>query len=166
MSSQWLDRSVLLDRSALLIGQWFGAGRSKLAPGTVGSVAALPLFFLFRSTPGWAYWSATTIVSLGGIAVSQRCAELLSDDDPQSVVIDEVAGVMIALGVVAAGPLWQLALAWVLFRLLDIFKPGIIERVQFLSPKGLGIMADDLLAGMAAGALAYFLPELVARVSA
>lgn len=142
-----------VDQLALLLGQWFFTGLSPKAPGTVGSAGAIPLFFLVRDASGLVYWGLTLVVSLGGIFVSERCAKLLDDDDPQSVVIDEVAGVMIAMGFVAHGPLWVLALAWILFRVLDITKPWLIDKAQYLPPAGLGIMADDLLAGLVAGAI-------------
>lgn len=143
------------DQMALLIGQWFFTGRAPVGPGTVGSAGALPLFFLMRSLSVPIYWALTVGISLLGIAVSERCAKILGEKDPSSVVIDEVAGVLIALGVVRHGPLWVLGLAWVLFRALDIAKPWVIDRVQYLSPPGLGIMADDLLAGLVAGLLSW-----------
>lgn len=77
------------------------------------------------------------------------------------MVIDEVAGVLIAMGLVANGPLWGLAVAWVLFRVLDITKPWLIDKAQYLEPEGLGIMADDLLAGLVAGALSLAIVSLV-----
>jgi phosphatidylglycerophosphatase A len=88
-----------------------------------------------------------------GVWASERCSEILADHDPGSVVIDEVAGVLIALGLVRFAPLWVLAAAWVCFRVLDITKPSLIDKAQQLRPAGVGIMADDVLAGLAAGAL-------------
>lgn len=143
----------LPDRIVLLLGQWFGSGLSPWGPGTVGSLFALPLFWWMHSLPPVSYWSATLLVCLLGIFVSQRCATLLGEDDPSSVVIDEVAGVLLALGCVSSGPLWCLALTWIAFRFFDIKKPGLIDRAQHWSPKGWGIMADDILAGLLAGAL-------------
>ena len=142
------------DLIARLIGQWFGTGLSPVAPGTVGSLGALPLFFLLRELPIAAYWAVTALVTLLGVWAAQRCAELLGDDDPGSVVIDEVAGVLIALGCVQHGPLWLLGLAWLAFRVLDIVKPWLIDKAQRLRPAGVGIMVDDVLAGIVAGALA------------
>ncbi len=150
------------DRGTLLLGQWFFTGRSPVAPGTMGSLGTLPLFLLCRYLPGWVYWLVTAAIAVGGIAIGTRCAQLLQDDDPPSVVIDEVAGVMIALGWVAHAPMWQWLAAWILFRFLDIAKPWIIHDAQNLSPPGLGIMADDVLAGLVAGAGAAALP-LVAQ---
>lgn len=145
---------TFIDRLALLIGQWFGTGLSPVAPGTVGSLGALPLFWLMRDLNVFVYWGLTLLISGLGIVVSERCSEVLGEKDPSSVVIDEVAGVVIALGLVQHGPLWLLALAWVLFRVFDITKPGLIYRAQYWPPAGLGIMVDDLIAGAVAGALA------------
>ncbi len=149
------------DRLSLLLGQWFLSGRSKYAPGTCGSAAAIPFFFALREIPLPLYWAVTALVSLGGIGISNRCAALLGEKDPSSVVIDEVAGVFIAMGCVMHGPLWVLGLAWGLFRLFDITKPWIIDRVQYLQPPGLGIMADDLLAGACAGGICWGLIQVL-----
>lgn len=146
------ERSAL-DHLSLLLGQWFGTGLSPAAPGTVGSAGAIPLFWFLRDGSPLAYWGITIFVSLAGIAVSQRCSTVLGEKDPSSVVIDEVAGVLIAMGMVALAPIWVLILAWVLFRVFDISKPWVIDRVQYWKPNGLGIMADDLLAGLVAGAI-------------
>jgi len=121
----------------------------------MGSLGAIPLFLIARTLDPVSYWALTLLISVGGIFVSQRCAEILNDKDPSSVVIDEVAGVMIAMGCVSHSPLWIIALSWGIFRLLDIFKPWLIDRAQYLKPSGLGIMADDLLAGAVAGGLAW-----------
>ncbi len=118
---------------------------------------ALPFFWFLRSLDVLVYWSITAFVCALGVVVSNRCAVLLNDDDPSSVVIDEVAGVLIALGCVMSGPLWVMGVAWSLFRLFDITKPWLIDRAQYLPPAGLGIMADDILAGMVAGGLSWTL---------
>jgi phosphatidylglycerophosphatase A len=78
----------------------------------------------------------------------------MGEKDPSCVVIDEVAGALIALGL--AGPNRRL-LSLILFRAFDIVKPGPINRVQRAEPAGWGIMADDLLAGAAAGISARLL---------
>jgi phosphatidylglycerophosphatase A len=139
---------------ARLIGQWFGTGLSPVAPGTVGSLGALPLFYLLRELPVAGYWAATALLTLVGVWAAERCATLLGNEDPGSVVIDEVAGVLIALGCVRHEGMWNLADAWVLFRVLDIVKPWLIDKAQRLRPAGVGIMADDVLAGIVAGGLA------------
>jgi phosphatidylglycerophosphatase A len=101
------------------------------------------------------YWIITVLVCLVGVPISQRCSEILGEKDPSSVVIDEVAGVLIALGFVQSGPIWVLALAWILFRVFDIQKPWLIDKAQYLPPAGMGIMADDVLAGLVAGLISW-----------
>lgn len=139
---------------ARLIAEWFGTGQSPLAPGTAGSLGTLPLFWLMARLEAGLYWGLTVLIILLGVWAAGVRAEELGDEDPSSVVIDEVVGVLLALGLVRsyAWPYW--ALAWVLFRVLDIKKPWIIDRAQELEPAGVGIMADDVLAGLTAGGLA------------
>ena len=133
------------------IATWFGCGRSRIAPGTIGSVGALPLHFALRSLGPVPHAATTLALTLVGVWAANRVAADLKDEDPGSVVIDEVVGTLLALGI--AWPLgWpgQVA-AFALFRFFDIAKPGPIDTVQRLRPPGLGIMADDVLAGLAAG---------------
>lgn len=145
----------LLDNVALLLGQWFWTGRAPKAPGTVGSLGAVPLVWALYSSSPVVYFGATLLVCLLGFPISQRCSEILNEKDPSSVVIDEVAGVMIALGIVRGAPVFVLVLAWVLFRVFDITKPSLIDKAQYWPPNGVGIMADDILAGLVAGALSW-----------
>lgn len=138
----------------LAIAEWFGTGRLPKAPGTFGSIAAIPLALLLERQGLSNYWIITLLVTALGTLASEKASHLLGEKDPQSVVIDEVVGVLLAFGFLIDGPMWAKALAFGLFRLLDIKKPGPIYRLQFLKPQGVGIMADDVLAGLVAGALA------------
>jgi phosphatidylglycerophosphatase A len=142
---------------ARLVATWFGCGLSPVAPGTVGTLGALPLAYGLYLLGPVVYWAGTAAVTLGGTWASQRTADELGEKDPQSVVIDEVAGALIAVGLAATGGIWACAFALVLFRLLDITKPGSINAVQYLKPYGVGIMADDVLAGVIAGVVARFI---------
>lgn len=149
------SKRSLGDHLALLLGQWFFTGRAPKAPGTVGSAGAVPLVWVLFETPHAIYWIATVIVTLVGFPISQKCSVILGDKDPSSVVIDEVAGVLIAMGMVRGAPLWILALSWILFRAFDIKKPSLIDKAQYWPPNGVGIMADDILAGIVAGAISW-----------
>lgn len=102
-------------------------------------------------------------LSAAGIWASNEVAKAEGIEDPQKVVIDEVAGTLIAMGMVSGSGFTIRLLALVLFRVLDITKPGPIDSVQRLSPPGVGIMADDLLAGVAAGVMAYSASALLGR---
>lgn len=141
-------------RLAWWLSTWLGCGRSPLAPGTVGALAAVPLHFGLELTGRWAHFGAVVALTVLGTWAADRTARDLGDDDPSSVVIDEVAGTLIALFIVGGAGWGALVAAFLLFRLFDIAKPGIIDRAQALRPPGVGIMADDVLAGLFAGALA------------
>jgi len=136
------------------IATWFGCGRSPIAPGTVGSIGALPLHFVLRRLGPGVHLGAVIAISAVGLYCADAFAEELGEKDPQSIVIDEVIGTLIALGLVRDRGLAAQALAFALFRLLDVWKPGPIHSSQDAEPRGLGIVADDVLAGIAAGLLA------------
>lgn len=148
-----MTRSAWQRWPARLIAEWFGTGLSPLAPGTVGSFATLPLFWVMARLAAPQYWVLTALLTAVGVWAAEVRADELGAEDPSSVVIDEVVGVLLALGTVRFEPWPYWAVAFVLFRLLDITKPWIIDRAQNLTPNGLGIMADDVLAGLGAGAL-------------
>jgi phosphatidylglycerophosphatase A len=149
------------ERLARTLATWFGCGSSPIAPGTVGTLGALPLHLALRAMGPIPYAAAVAAVSAVGVWASQREAERLKTEDPQSVVIDEVAGVLLAL-LLARGAGWKAEVAAVvLFRVFDIAKPGPVDRVQHLSPEGVGIMADDLLAGILAGVTARWVGGLL-----
>lgn len=132
---------------------WFGAGLSPVGPGTVATLAALPVYFAMVPLPSLVQLAIVLVINVAGCYAAQRIAIETGTDDPQIVVIDESGGILLALWIaVPSGWLGVLA-ATLLFRLLDIYKPGPIRLVERLRPPGLGIMADDLLAGIVAGLL-------------
>lgn len=135
----------------------FGIGRVPLVPGTLASLAALPVGWWLAVIGGWptllaaAFW-----VTLLGIWAGGRHAKFANKKDPSECVIDEVAGQWITLLPIAfTGRLFNapvLAVAFLLFRFFDILKPWPIYKMQKYSG-GVGIMLDDVVAGIAAGAL-------------
>ncbi len=143
-------------RVAYVIATWFGCGFSPKAPGTVGSVGTVPLHVALCFGPTWLHWCVVAVATVVGIWASQVVAEHRGEHDPGLVVIDEVAGTLIAMGAVrtAAWPAQLFAL--VAFRVLDITKPPPIRQAERANPPGLGIMLDDLIAGVGAGVLAAF----------
>lgn len=144
--------------AASLLATWFGCGLSRLAPGTVGSIGAVPLHLLLRKLSPPLHAASVIAISAAGIWSAQREAQESGESDPQRVVIDEVAGTLIAMGLVRNRSLSRQLAALLLFRALDITKPGPIRAAERASPPGLGIMLDDLLAGLGAGVLARFWP--------
>jgi phosphatidylglycerophosphatase A len=137
----------LSSRLALAVASVGCAGYAPIAPGTVGSAVAVPLWFLLRWS-GWRWAEPVSIVVLFLVGVwSARVAErVLGVEDPGIVVIDEVVGLLIS---VLWLPLtWQVALAgFVAFRLFDIVKPYPAGRLE-LVPNGWGVMLDDVMAGV------------------
>jgi len=124
----------------------FGAGLLPRAPGTAGTIAAIPLYLLMRPLPLLWYLGLLTLMFLIGIWVCDRTAHELGAHDPSAIVWDEVLGFLLAM--TAAPPGWRWLLAgFILFRLFDIIKPWPIRVVDQRVQGGLGIMLDDLLAG-------------------
>ncbi len=141
-------------RWARRIATWFGCGNAPVAPGTVGALGAIPLHVLLGVLPpGTRLLSIAALTALGTWS-ADRLARELGEEDPQSIVIDEVVGTLLALHF--ARGLGGKVVAFAAFRALDVIKPWIIDDVQRLKPAGVGIMADDVLAGIAAGLLARF----------
>jgi phosphatidylglycerophosphatase A len=148
---------------ARLLATWFGCGLSPIAPGTVGSIGAVPLHFALATLGPLPHAAAIVGLSILGTWASNHVAAAEGIEDPQKVVIDEVCGTLIAMGMVSGCGLGIRLLALGLFRVLDITKPGPIDSVQHLEPPGVGIMADDVLAGLAAGVMAYSASALLGR---
>lgn len=145
------------DRVAETLATWFGCGLAPKAPGTVGSLGGVPLHLLLRTLPPVPHALAVVGVTAVGTWAAHRVAVIREEEDPQRVVIDEVAGVLIAMGLVRKRSVRTQVLAWLLFRAFDITKPGPVSSAEKLEPAGVGIMADDLVAGVLAGIAARFL---------
>jgi len=139
-----------------IIATFFGIGRLRPGPGTWGSLATVLLWWLlsFRISPQWQPLSALIFagfVVLIGIPAATQVSRATGIKDPQFVVIDEVAGQLIAL--IGAPVSWKsLLLGFILFRGFDIVKPPPIRQLEKL-PEGFGIVIDDVGAGIYALAL-------------
>jgi phosphatidylglycerophosphatase A len=135
-----------LRHPATLIATGFGIGRLPAMPGSWGSLAALPLAWAVRRAFGAGGLAlAAAAVATAGIWAAGGVAEASGMPDPGSVVIDEIAGQMLVLLPLPRDP-GAGALAFLLFRLFDIWKPWPIRRVERAVGGGLGIMLDDMLA--------------------
>jgi phosphatidylglycerophosphatase A len=137
------------NRLTLILATGLGAGYLRPAPGTWGTLVALPL--------AWALQQASLIVQIPvslaifaiGIPLSTRAARLMGKKDPGGVVIDEIAAVQCMYWFVPCTWL-SLAIGFAWFRLFDITKPWPVSWLERL-PDGLGIMADDVAAAVYAG---------------
>jgi phosphatidylglycerophosphatase A len=129
------------------IAYGFGAGLIRWAPGTMGTLAALPLYLLMRPLPLGVYLSLLSLAFLIGIWACGKTARELNAHDPSAIVWDEILGFLLAM--TAAPPGWPwILLGFLLFRLFDILKPWPIRELDLRVRGGLGVILDDLLAGM------------------
>lgn len=134
-----------------LVVTWFGLGLVPRAPGTFGSLGALPLAMLISWAAGpWALVAASFAVFGLGWWASEVYVRRVRQKDPGQVVIDEVAGQWLTLAAAPLDPL-SYALGFVFFRIFDIFKPWPVSWADRRLSGGLGIMADDMFAGVYAG---------------
>jgi phosphatidylglycerophosphatase A len=146
------------DAAAWVFSLWFGCGLVPRAPGTAGTLGALPLYWLVRSQGVWAVAAAAVAITGAGIWASSRVAKISGLKDPQFVCVDEVAGVLVTWLGAPSG--WKGTIAGlVLFRILDWMKPFPARTCERL-PGGYGIVLDDVAAGLwgasLLGALQYF----------
>jgi phosphatidylglycerophosphatase A len=136
---------------ARLLATWFGAGLAPKAPGTWGSIAALPFAWAIQSWGGSAALVlAATLLLLAGWAASERLVSVSGIKDPQIIVVDEVVGQWLTL---ACGPVSIPAylVGLLLFRAADITKPFPASWADRRVEGGLGVMLDDVLAAIYSG---------------
>ena len=144
--------SELHDRAAVLLARGFGAGCSPVAPGTVGTAVAVPLVCLQLVLSTEVFLVFVLAFVLGAVYVAAVADKQMDETDDPSIVVDEMAGFLIAMAYVPLTP-WSLLGGFVLFRALDIFKPPPINTVERKFSGGLGIVGDDLVAGLMTNAL-------------
>ena len=141
-----------LQRVALGIATVGPCGHAPAAPGTVGSAAGLMLFWAVRASGSLAVEGLVLLaVTAIGVVVASRAEAAYRRRDPGLIVIDETAGMLLTLAAVPVG-LGGAVVGFIAFRLFDIVKPFPARRAERL-PRGWGVMADDLVAGLYAQAL-------------
>ncbi len=142
-----LPASLAFRHPVSLIATGCGLGLLPLAPGTWGSLAAMPGAWLITLIAGpWALFAASLLAFAAGVWASGRYIEASGVKDPQCIVIDEIAGQWLALSAVPLHPLAYLA-AFAMFRLCDIAKPWPANWADSRVSGGLGVMLDDMIAG-------------------
>ena len=140
---------------SILLATWFGAGLMPKAPGTWGSLAALPFAWAIAAAGGQAALLIGAIFAFGvGWWASNVYLQHFGGEDPGPVVIDEVAGQWLTLAAVAPDPV-LFVVGFGLFRLADIYKPWPVNWADQKVKAGLGIMLDDILAALYAGSGLY-----------
>lgn len=137
---------TLIKRPAAFIAYGFGSGLSPAAPGTFGTLVAIPIFWLIQDWSLTAYLMFTVFAFVFGIWICQRTVDWLKQDDPGGVVWDEVVGYLVTMLAAPKGWVW-LIVGFVLFRFFDILKPWPINIADKKLHGGFGIMFDDVIAG-------------------
>jgi len=150
-----LNTKVFQD-PAYFIAFGFGTGLMPKAPGTFGTLAAIPIYLLLANTPWFVYLAVTIMAFFLGIYVSNQVSRELGLHDYQGIVWDEVVGLLLTLFLVPVG-FWWMVTGFILFRLFDIWKPEPIRWVDKRVPGGLGIMLDDVLAAIPACLILHLL---------
>ena len=139
-------------RLAVVLATAGGVGYAPIAPGTAGSAAAVALFLLVSRLPAPAYLALVAAIAVVGVWAAAESERAFGRSDDGRIVIDEVAGQLVTLAplVLVGGrdAPWLLVTGFVAFRCFDIWKPGPVRRAERGFSGGLGVMADDLLAGL------------------
>jgi phosphatidylglycerophosphatase A len=125
----------------------FGSGLMPVAPGTWGTLAAVPLYLLLSQTHWGLYLLAVLITFLIGVKVSDKVSRDLGIHDYKGIVWDEVVGYLLTMFAAPFGITWMI-LGFILFRIFDIWKPQPIGYVDQHVHGGFGIMFDDILAAI------------------
>lgn len=127
----------------------FGSGLMPIAPGTWGTLAAIPIYLLIAGMSWAAYLTITVAAFILGVAVCDKVSSDLGVHDYSGIVWDEVVGYMLTMFLAPVSILWMI-IGFFLFRIFDIWKPQPIRYVDKHVHGGLGIMLDDVLAAVPA----------------
>lgn len=155
------QRRALLATPAGWLACGFGSGLAPVAQGTFGSLAALLPWLLLRSLPLQLYVFAITVGFVMGVWACGVAGRAVGVDDHRSIVWDEFIGLWIALIPVLLGPWWMVALGFGLFRLFDVWKPWPIRSLDRQLKGGVGVMVDDVVAGIFAAVVLVVLLMLM-----
>jgi phosphatidylglycerophosphatase A len=140
----------MLRDPACLLAFGLGSGLAPRVPGTIGTLAAIPLYLVAAHWLSlWAYLALILVAFVLGVYVCDRAAHKLGVHDHGGIVWDEFVGFWITMAAAPPGWIWVL-LGFVLFRIFDMVKPWPIKAADRRVSGGFGIMLDDVLAGVAA----------------
>lgn len=148
---QFSDENLQLLKSPWgMVALGFGSGLSPIGPGTAGSLLGVLVGYGLQDIHWSIYLCLVFALFLLGILACQRTADAMHRDDPGAIVWDEVVGMLLTMTALPRDDLIHLASAFFLFRLFDIFKPGPVGWCDRHVHGGLGIMLDDIVAGVMA----------------
>lgn len=157
--SHGLPEGISFWHPAALVSTWFGVGLMPKAPGTWGSLAALPIAWVVAERYGaWAVVALGVVLFALGMWSTTAYLHHSRAQDPSEVVVDEVAAQMLACAPAGLDPV-AFTLAFILFRVFDVMKPWPCGALERGLPGALGVMADDIAAALYAAAMVelYFI---------
>jgi phosphatidylglycerophosphatase A len=134
-------------KAAHFLAFGFGSGKMPFAPGTFGTLAAIPVYLLLQSLTAPVYAAVVVSLFILGIGLCQVTEQHLGTHDHGSIVWDEIVGYLVTMFMAPSGWEW-IVLGFILFRLFDIWKPFPIRQIEHRIRGGFGNMLDDLLAGI------------------
>jgi len=140
---------TLLKNPVHFLALGFGSGLAPKAPGTFGTLMVVPIYLLIKDLELSVYITIVAAATIAGIYICDRSSKLLGVHDHPGIVWDEFAGFLITMIAVPFDWIWLL-LGFLLFRFFDIVKPWPIKPVDANMQGGLGIMMDDVIAGILA----------------
>lgn len=149
MSTNRPPFSQLVRDPVLALAFGFGSGLASKAPGTLGTLVGVALYWPLSQLPVPGYLAAVTIAAVAGVYICGAAAQKLGVHDHGGIVWDEIVGIWVALAMLPDHPLWIL-MGFGLFRCFDILKPWPIRWLDKHVGGGVGIMLDDLVAGLMA----------------
>lgn len=155
MNTVKLSNKVWQD-PAYFIAFGFGSGLMPVAPGTWGTLAAIPVYLLLAGQPLIIYLLMTSLAFLLGVWVSDKVSQEMGVHDYSGIVWDEVVGYLLTMTMAPIGWGWMI-IGFILFRIFDIWKPQPIRSIDKQVHGGIGIMLDDVLAAIPAWLLIQLL---------
>jgi phosphatidylglycerophosphatase A len=145
-----------MDKFITFLATGFYLGKSPKAPGTFGTLGGIPIWFAFSALGPLGYIIMTLATIVVAIVVSDLYGKNFVEHDRQEIVIDEIAGYLVTMALLPLTLKWMI-LGFILFRIFDIWKPYPISYLNDHVKGGLGVVADDVAAGLVANILLQIL---------
>ena len=151
-----VSKKEVLRHPVFLLAFGFGSGFVPKAPGTAATIVAIPFHLIFINFPAWLHGTIIVLAFLLGIWVCDKTSEYLGVHDHKAIVWDEFVGYWITVFFLPFNWLW-IILGFIVFRILDILKPWPIKLIDAKVQGGVGVMLDDLIAGIMGAAFLHAL---------
>jgi len=148
------------EKAVMFLATGFYIGNIPVAPGTFGSLLGLPLCFSLTGISASSAVLWTLLFILFAVWIADAAEKILKQNDPGCIVIDEIAGMMVALVGLPFNPI-TVVIGFIIFRILDILKPFPIRDLDKRIPGGLGVVADDVAAGILTNLLLRVISQIL-----